>query len=366
MTERTTWRERRFRKIITSLDGKILNADDLTGGRSPSGLFCLWGGQIGKLLDDNWRPTRAGIRFRRLIHPIFPLLGEKFLSNPQVIENRNRLMDAASTAPDNGITLPDEPVIFCVNHHFKDDILGAVRAVPRHAYILFGSLPAFFNTFDGVSAWLNGVVLCNRKVAASRKTSTENAIRVLQMGGNLLIFPEGVWNKTPERLLLDFWPGIYRIAKATGAKVVPVVHYIRNTEDSSPENVIHAVVDEPLRLDDLPEKEALSLLRDRMATWYYLMMERYGKSTRQELLGDFGSSEEAWEDYIAEHTRPIYYYDKEIEFSADCRPRDIPLPQDVYRQVADIQKITPDNASAVAAAVRIVEQARKRDVQRRY
>ena len=112
-----------------------------------------------------------------------------------MIENRNRLMDAASTAPDNGITLPDEPVIFCVNHHFKDDILGAVRAVPRHAYILFGSLPAFFNTFDGVSAWLNGVVLCNRKVAASRKTSTENAIRVLQMSGNLLIFPEGVWNE---------------------------------------------------------------------------------------------------------------------------------------------------------------------------
>lgn len=87
MTERTTWRERRFRKIIASLDGKILNADDLTGGREPSGLVCLWGGQIGKLLDDNWRPTRAGIRFRRLIHPIFPLLGEKFLSNPQVIEN---------------------------------------------------------------------------------------------------------------------------------------------------------------------------------------------------------------------------------------------------------------------------------------
>lgn len=215
MIEKTTWRERRFRKIIASLDGKILNADDLTGGRAPSGLFCLWGGQIGKLLDNDWRPTRAGLHFRRLIHPIFPLLGKKFLSNPQVIENRNQLMDATSTAPDNGITLPDEPVIFCVNHRFKDDILGAVRAAPRHAYILFGSLPAFFNTFDGVSAWLNGVVLCDRKVAASRKTSTENAIRVLQMGGNLLIFPEGVWNKTPERLLLDFWPGIYRIAKAT-------------------------------------------------------------------------------------------------------------------------------------------------------
>lgn len=257
-------------------------------------------------------------------------------------------------------------MIFCVNHRFKDDILGAVRAAPRHAYILFGSLPAFCNTFDGVSAWLNGVVLCDRKVAASRRTSTENAVRILQMGGNLLIFPEGVWNKTSERLLLDFWPGIYRIAKATGAKVVPIVHYIRDTEDSSPENVIHTVVDEPLRLDNLPEKEALSLLRDKMATWYYLMMERYGQSTRQALLGRFGSTEEAWESYIAQHTQTIYYHDKEIELCADYRPRDIPLPQDVYRQIADIKKITPDNASAVATAIRAVEQARKRDVQRRY
>ena len=183
MTEKMTWKERRFRQIMASLDGEILNADDLTGGRAPSALFCLLGGQFSKLLDDNWHPTRAGLHLRRMIHPIFNLLGKKILSNPQVIENRNQLMDVTSTTPDNCITLPDEPVIFCANHRFKDDILGAVCAAPRHAYILFGNLPAFFNTFDGISAWLNGVVMCNRKVAASRKTSTENAIRVLQMGG---------------------------------------------------------------------------------------------------------------------------------------------------------------------------------------
>ena len=95
-------------------------------------------------------------------------------------------------------------------------------------------------------------------------------------------------------------------------------------------------------------------------------MERYGQSTRQELLEHFGSTEEAWERYIAQHTQTIHYYDKEIELCADYRPRDIPLPQDVYQQIADIKKITPDNASAVATAIRAVEQARRRDVQRRY
>lgn len=267
---------------------------------------------------------------------------------------------------DKEIILSNEPVIFCVNHRFTDDALGSVCAVPRHAYILFGSLPMFFNTVDGISAWLNGVILCNRKVAASRRTAAENAVRLLQMGGNLLIFPEGVWNKTPSRLMLDYWPGVYRIAKVTGAKVVPVVHYIRNTDDPSPENVLHTVVDEPLRLDDLSEKDALSLLRDTMATWYYLMMERYGQTTRQELLEGFRSSDEAWESYLTMHTGKIPYYDKEIETTADYRPKSTVLAQNVYGPIADIQNITPENARAVADAIRIVGQARRLDFQRRF
>lgn len=49
-----------------------------------------------------------------------------------------------------------------------------------------------------------------------------------ESGGSLGIFPESVWNKSPNALLIDLWLGIYRIACETGAKVVPVVHYIRD------------------------------------------------------------------------------------------------------------------------------------------
>ncbi len=42
----------------------------------------------------------------------------------------------------------------------------------------------------------------------------------------LIVFPEGVWNKSPNALSLELWPGIYRIACETGAKIVPIVHYI--------------------------------------------------------------------------------------------------------------------------------------------
>lgn len=366
MRYRENRESRKTQKIVASLNRNIQGIEDVTGGKHPSKLFHLWGRQIGKLMGEAWRPTRMSIRIRRIIHPLFTLLGKRILINPQVIENRIHLKSQVMVKLDKEIILSNEPVIFCVNHRFTDDALGSVCAVPRHAYILFGSLPMFFNTVDGISAWLNGVILCNRKVAASRRTAAENAVRLLQMGGNLFIFPEGVWNKTPSRLMLDYWPGVYRIAKATGAKVVPVVHYIRNTDDPSPENVLYTVVDEPLRLDDLSEKDALSLLRDTMATWYYLMMERYGQTTRQELLEGFSSSDEAWESYLAMHTGKIPYYDKEIETTADYRPKSTVLAQNVYGPIADIQTITPENARAVADAIRIVGQACRLDFQRRF
>ena len=44
-------------------------------------------------------------------------------------------------------------------------------------------------------------------------------------------------------------------------------------------------------MEGLSEQEGLTLLRDTMATWYFYLMEKYGHSTREELLEGF---ETAW------------------------------------------------------------------------
>lgn len=357
----------RFMKIIHSFEGKITGPADLFGGAEPSLLFYLWGRRVGKMLDEDWQPSALGAALRqRVVYPIIKLVGRKTLTNPQIMENRNRLRDESCAAPDPGIVLPDEPVIFCANHGFKDDIAATVLAAPRAAYIFFGSLPMFLNTFDGVSAYLTGSILCNRKVAANRKLAAAKAAQTLKLGKSLIMFPEGVWNKTPNRLLLPLFPGVYRLCRETGAKVVPIVHYIRDTHNPSPENVIHTVVDEPIRLDHLPEKEALTRLRDIMGTWLYLMMERYGQSTREKELAGFPNAKAAWEHELAERTGTVAYYDKEIELCADYRQKDIPLAQDVYQDFSEAQVITPENARAVAETFRIVAAAREMDFQRRF
>ena len=230
------------------------------------------------------------------------------------------------------ITLPKEPVIWMANHAFKDDVCATICAAQRHSYILFGSVPQFYNTFDGVSAYINGVAMTNRKVKASKKASLDKSLRAMEYGADLIIFPEGVWNKTPHIPIIQLWPGIYRIAKKTGAKVVPIVHYSVDMLNKDKNNIIHTVIDDPIDISNLSEEEALTLLRDTMATWSYLMMEKYGKSTRKKEVGTHKTSQEAWEEHLIERVKTADRYDIEIEKCADYRPRTIEDPREIWEK----------------------------------
>lgn len=360
----------KIEKILQKYDGTIIGLQDLTGNKYPSGLFYILANHLSYLLDTNPEVTISakGVEIRKKLHFIINTLGSHFLTNPQVFENRNFLRNPQQTdvLPDSGIILPAEPVIWASNHAFKDDGLATILAAKRHAYLFFGSLPQFYNTLDGITAWFNGLVMVNRKVAASRRTSTAKAVRAMKFGTDLVVFPEGVWNKSPNALLIDLWPGIYRIACETGAKVIPVIHYIRDCSNQEKNNIIHTVIDDPIRIDNLSERASLEYLRDVLATWFYLMMEVYGKTTRENLLRGASSSIEVWEQQLVDRVKTVARYDTEIELCADYRPKWKVLPQEVWRSVADISKLTENNVLHVLYARQLIEQLDTEDFQRRF
>lgn len=355
--------------ILKKYSGVITGLSDLTAGEAPSGLFYILANKLDYLLDNDPEKailTKDIMRCRKL-NPVFKRIGTHFLSNPQIFENRNFLKNPRlkDVPPDTEIVLPSEPVIWASNHGFKDDGLATILAAKRNAYILFGSLPQFYNTVDGITAWLNGVVMLNRKVVSNRRASISKAIRTMKLGTDLIVFPEGIWNKSPNALSLDLWSGIYRIACETGAKVVPIVHYIYDNNKGK-NNPIHTVLDDPIRIDDLSERAALEYLRDVFATWFYLMIEAYGKTTREELVDGAICANEVWERYLANGAKTVARYDTEIELCADYRPKEKVLPQNVWREVANITELTKDNAFYVSYARRLVEQLDKEDFQRRF
>lgn len=345
--------EKQLQKLLAPLGDIISSPADLLGEKPPSIFFQPILALCGHLLttDPDRMLSKGSMTVRRILHPILMAVAPLFSSYRQVVERKG--------------TLPDEPVIWCPTHSFKDDVVASIL-VSRHAYILFGSLPAFFNTFDGISAWINGSIMCNRNVKASKKASFDGSIRALRMGMDMLMYPEGVWNKTPDKLILDLWPGAYRIAKETGSQIVPIIHYLADPHKKYKGNVIHTVVADPISMEGLSETEGLALLRDTMATWYFLLMEKYGRTTREELLEGFESADDAWEAYIAMHTGCVPYYDRKIELSADYRSKHIVRPEDVWQSVANIQNVHAGNATHVAYARELVARERKRDVQRRF
>lgn len=350
-------------RIVSSYGDRITNSNDLTGEGPSTAFFYLLAPLLRGVLDPDPRILDKGaILRRRALHPFLSTLGKSFLKNPQVFEDRSELTGRQC----DPVSLPKEPVIFAANHAFKDDVLASILACRRHAYILFGSLPQFYNTVDGLTSWLNGVVMVNRKNKESKRSAVSKAVKVLRTGSDMLIFPEGVWNKSQNALILDLWPGIYRIARETGAKIVPVVHYIRDYTIPGDQNPIHTVVDNPFRIDDLPERAALEQLRDIMATWYYLMMERYGASCREEALGDAGNLQKAWEQELADRVKAAGRYDREIELYADYRPKWKTSPLDVWKEIAGIEHITPENAGHVAYACLRMLVETENDFQRRF
>lgn len=370
---------------------------DLIGDReAPSRQFLYNIKHYGYLLEDNPELviSKKDVLLRKLIiDKLIKKIGPSQLKNKQVFENRNylKLEPNNYTTPiekDSGIILPNEPVIWAPNHHFKDDVLASYLATQRQAYILFGSVPQFYNTFDGVLANLVGSLMTNRKVSSSKHASIKKADRAIDFGSDILCFPEGIWDKYCNEILLHFWSGIYQIAKEKGTKIVPIIHYIFDPtlQIDSGVNPIHTTVDDPIDITQFSEKAGLEYLRDVMATWYYLMMEKYGNTTRENIIKfyenralernekltkeDFEkrslTSHEAFELYLMDLLETVDWYDSEIELSYDYRPKDIVRPENVFEPIANIKNSNYQNATNIIEARQLVKTRKQEDYQRRF
>lgn len=369
---------------------------DLIGDReAPSRQFLYNIKHYGYLLEDDPELviSKKDVLLRQLIiDRLIKLVGPSQLKNKQVFENRNYLKsskdDMDNVKKDSGIILPKEPVIWTPNHHFKDDVLASYLATQRQAYILFGSVPQFYNTFDGVLANLVGSLMTNRKVSSSKHASIKKAGRAIDFGSDILCFPEGIWDKYCNEILLQFWPGIYQIAKEKGTKVVPIIHYIFDPtlQIDSEINPIHTTVDDPIDITQFSEKAGLEYLRDVMATWYYLMMEKYGHTTRENIINfyenraldrnekltkvDFEkrrlTSHEAFELYLMDLLETVDWYDSEIELSYDYRPKGIVRPEDVFGPISNIKNSNYRNVTNIMEARQLVKIRKQEDYQRRF
>ena len=243
--------------------------------------------------EDKRLFNRLSLEYRRKIHKY--ILG--------IYALKNRLGDFSYEVLRDNRADSSSSVIFAITHVGKYDIEVVSEAIKEHYYLLSGDYEHLQGTIDAAFLALNGVFYFNEKVKKDRKAVCDKMIDHLKQGGNLMYFPEGTWNLSPNLPVLPCYWGIIDIARAGGATIVPVAaeqygkHFVINIGESFNVNLYENNVE--------GKTIAITDLRDAMATLKWEIWESRPLQPRSELQAG------EWEDYIHDRLAEWPYFTEE-------------------------------------------------------
>ena len=264
-----------------------------------------------RLLDDDPQKTisKSGIIIRKIISPILRRIVPFITPNSKLVVLRRAKM-------------PNKPIIFAATHGFREDAEHTVVMAGRQAYVLNGSVSQVFKSFDGITNWIAGMILVDRADKKSRVSAKNKMIYALKSGASIIIFPEGTWNKSPNELISGLFPGIYDIAKESGALVAPIATFRCGKK-------AYGILEEAFDITQYEQKEGLRVLRDKMATMKYEIMEKYACGKRSEL--PYGEDAIVyWQNHIDKLMSEVKFYDYELELHTKYRPKDVTSPEEAF------------------------------------
>lgn len=259
--------------------------------------------------------SKMGVAIRKVISPVLRFVVPYITPNSKLTVVRRA-------------KLPKQPVIFAATHGFREDVEHTIVMAGRQAYMLNGSIPQVFKTVGGIAAWIAGMILIDRTDNNSRSSSVSKLLYVLELGTSIIIYPEGTWNKSPNELVSGLFSGIYEVAKKSGALVVPIATYRNNKK-------AYGILDEAFDICQYDREEGLQILRDKMATIQYELMENYGICSRDEF--PYGeAADKYWKDFIDGLMAEVEFYDYEVELHTKYRPKGVISPNDAFAFMEDI------------------------------
>ncbi|MBQ8546934.1 MAG: 1-acyl-sn-glycerol-3-phosphate acyltransferase [Lachnospiraceae bacterium] len=266
---------------------------------------------IDRLLDSDPKKvlSKGSIRARKIISPVLRF------AIPFVTPNSKlRVLRRAR--------LPKQPVLFAPTHGFREDVEHTVVMAKRQAYVLNGSLTQLYRSIDGITSWLAGVIPIDRTKKESRASAKKKIVYALELGASVIMYPEGTWNKSPNQLMSGFFPGIYDVAKESGALVVPIATY-RNGKKA------YGIMEEAFDICAYDRETGLRVLRDKLATMQYEMMEQYGQAKRTDF--PYGAEADAyWKQYVDDLMAQVKYYDYDVELHTKYVDKTVTSPEEVF------------------------------------
>ena len=115
---------------------------------------------------------------------------------------------------------PEGRYVVVANHISYLDVLTIFPAIPGYFRPLgkkeISRIPVVGFIYKQI------VIMVDRSNVHSRSRSMRLLWRVLHREGNIIIFPEGTFNQTPE-MLKSFYDGAFRLAINTQSKILPLI-----------------------------------------------------------------------------------------------------------------------------------------------
>lgn len=231
--------------------------------------------------------------FRMLLHYILVLIVkvERLLRHQKIKIANQSAMEAVNAV--------SGPIIFAPTHCGKYDIQVLTEVLRQFRWSLLSGDPYDLpGTVEGWWLKFNGVIYVDRDDKEYRKRAKREMIRLLQNGENIMLYPEGTWNFSPNQLVLPLFRGIADIALEANATIVPF-----GLEIDDRTNTYFVMIGEPIP----PTTEPLALLeklRDQMATLKWHLFE-YLSGNREN--HDKVSLALAWDQYIQKRLSECSY-----------------------------------------------------------
>lgn len=253
--------------------------------------------------DENSVLGRLTLRTRRRLHK-FVLL---------IFRIKNWISGFRYEIIKDDRTITNRPIIYALTHIGKFDIEVSAVGIRDHFYILSGDYEHLQGTIDGTFLLVNGVFYFNEIVKEDRRAVSKKMIEHLKDGGNLMYFPEGTWNLSPNLPVLPCYWGIVDVAQAGNAIIVPVAveQYDKHFKIRIGENF-----DMRTYGADISEKlNAINTLRDILATLKWEIWETEPQLKRCEI------GNEEWNKYIDSRFREWPYFNLEYINSLILKPK---------------------------------------------
>ena len=274
--------------------------------------------------DENGFLGKLSLKTRKRLHKIVLLV--------YIIKNRLGGFSYELIGDEREKT--DRPIIFAVSHVGKFDIEVISEAIKDHYYLLSGDYEHIQGIIDAPFLAVNGVIYFNERVKDDRATVSQRMINHLRDGGNLMYFPEGTWNMTPNLPMLPCYWGIVDVAQKSNAVIVPVAadQYGKKFKINIGSNF-----DMSIYGNTKEEKaKAITDLRDVLSTLKWEIWE-----TELQMRSNLQGNE--WKQYCVDRFREWPYFSLEYIDGLIFKPKGVVTAKEAY---SHLDTLVPSAANA--------------------